>query len=125
MTQKNEPATLGPFDFRFTPEEVEAYRNSLGFPGGEDVPITFFMRALTEPAVLPGLRKAFGNQTPIHIEQSFDVTEALRPGTHYKFTLVIQALQNSRMRLTGIFAKSPGETCVAIHSEFLLVQSAP
>ena len=124
MTQHGGLATLGPFDFRFTRGEVNAYRNALGFPGGEDVPITFSTRALTEPHVLAELRKVFGNQIPIHIEQSFDVTEVLRPDTRYMLTLVMEALRDSRMRLTGTFARPSNETCVVMRSEFLLAQLA-
>lgn len=124
MTNHDGPISLGPFDFQFTGDESNVYRNALGFPEGEEVPITFAARALTEPAVLAELRAVFSDQIPIHIEQSFDVIEALKPEVDYKAILVLEVLQDSRMRLTGTFTSSSNAVCVVMRSEFLLVQMA-
>ena len=124
MTNLDGPISLGPFDFQFTRDEINVYRKALGFPDGEDVPITFAARALTEPAVLAELRAVFSDQIPIHIEQSFDVIEALKPEVDYKTILVLEVLQDSRMRLTGTFTSPSNGVCVVMRSELLLVQLA-
>ena len=124
MTRHDGPKSLGSFDFQFTCEAVKIYRKALGFPEGEDVPITFATRALTEPAVLAELHSVFGSQLPIHIEQSFDVTETLKPELDYKVILLLEVLRDSRMRLTGTFASPSNAVCVVMRSEFLLVQPA-
>ena len=124
MTNHDGPISSGPFDFQFTRDEINVYRKALGFPDGEDVPITFAARALTEPAVLAELRAVFSDQIPIHIEQSFDVIEALKPEVDYKTILVLEVLQDSRMRLTGTFTSPSNGVCVVMRSEFLLVQLA-
>ena len=110
--------------FNLRRDEIKIYRKALGFPEGEEVPITFATRALTEPAVLAELHSIFGDQVPIHIEQSFDVTEPLKPGLDYKAILVLEVLRDSRMRLTGTFASPSNAVCVVMRSEFLLVQPA-
>lgn len=124
MTSHVEPISLGSFDFRFTGDVLKTYRKALGFPEGDEVPVTFAARALTEPAVLAKLHSVCGEQIPIHIEQSFDVTETLRPGMDYKVIMVLDILQDSRMRLTGTFTDPSNGVCVVMRSEFLLVQSA-
>lgn len=124
MTNHDGPISLGPFDFQFTRDETNAYRKALGFPEGEDVPITFGARALTEPAVLAELRTVCGGQVPIHTEQSFDVMENLKPGLDYKIILVLEVLRDSHMRLTGTFTSLSNAVCVVMRSEFLLVQMA-
>ena len=124
MTSRDGPRSLGPFDFQFTCDAIKIYRKALGFPEGEEVPITFATRALTEPAVLAELHSIFGDQVPIHIGQSFDVTETLKPGLGYKVILVLEVLRDSRMRLTGTFTSPSNAVCVVMRSEFLLVQSA-
>jgi hypothetical protein len=124
VTSHDGPISLGSFDFQFTCDAIKAYRKALGFPEGEEVPITFATRALTEPAVLAELHSIFGDQVPIHIEQSFDVTETLKPGFDYKVVLVLEVLRDSRMRLTGTFTSPSNGVCLVMCSEFLLVQSA-
>lgn len=125
MTNHDGPISLGTFDFQFTRDEINAYRKALGFPEGEEVPITFGARALTEPGVLAELRTVCGGQIPIHIEQSFDITETLRPEMDYKLILVLEVLQNSRLRLTGTFTKPSNRVCGVMRSVFLLVLLAP
>ena len=95
----------------------------MGFPEGEEAPITFAARFLTEPAVLAELHSIFGDQVLVHIAQSFDVTETLNPGLNYKVNLKLEVL-HSRMRLTGTFKSPSNAVCVVMHSEFLPVQSA-
>jgi hypothetical protein len=124
VTSHDGPVSLGSFDFQFTCDAVKIYREALGFPEGEEVPITFATRALTEPAVLAELHSIFGDQVPIHIEQSFDVTETLKPGLDYKVILVLEVLRDSRMRLTGTFTSPSNGVCVVMRSEFLLAQPA-
>lgn len=124
MTNHDGPISLGSFDFQFTRDEVNVYRRALGFPDGEDVPIAFAARALTEPAVLAELRTVCGDRIPIHAEQSFDVAEALEPEVDYKVILLLEVLQDSRMRLTGTFTKPSNGVCVVMRCEFLLVQMA-
>jgi hypothetical protein len=124
VTSHDGPISLGFFDFQFTCDAIKIYREALGFPEGEEVPITFATRALTEPAVLAELHSIFGDQVPIHTEQSFDVTETLKPGLDYKVILVLEVLRDSRIRLTGTFTSPSNAVCVVMRSEFLLVQSA-
>jgi hypothetical protein len=116
------PVSLGPFDFQFTRGEINAYRKALGFSGSEEVPVTFATRALTEPVVLAELRAVFGDQIAVHIEQSIDILEALRPEIHYQLNLVLEVLRNTRMGLTGTFTGPSNGVCVVMRSEFLLIQ---
>jgi hypothetical protein len=124
VTSHDGPISLGTFDFQFTRDEINVYRKALGFPEGEEVPITFATRALTEPAALAELRTVCGDQIPIHIEQAFDVTEALNSEINYKVSLVLEVLRDSRMRLTGTFTSPSNGVCIVMRSEFLLVQLA-
>lgn len=124
MTSPAGPISLGTFDFQVTGDAIKTYRKALGFPEGEEVPITFATRALTEPAALAELRTVCGDQIPIHIEQAFDVTEALNSEINYKVSLVLEVLRDSRMRLTGTFTSPSNGVCIVMRSEFLLVQLA-
>ena len=121
MTSGAGPISLGTFDFQITGDAVKLYRQALGLPEGEEVPITFVTRALTEPAVLAELHSMFGHQVPIHIEQSFDAAETLKSGLDYKVTLVAEVLRDLRLRLIGTFIAPSNAVCVVMHSEFLLV----
>ena len=94
----------------------------LGIAEEGEVPVTFATRALTEPAVLKDLQAILGAQVPVHIAQAFEVTEALKAGQGYKVAMVLEAMRDEHMRLTGTFTGPSGGVCVVMRSEFLLVQ---
>jgi len=122
VTHPAGPIALGTFDFQVTGEAVKTYRSVLGFAEEGDVPVTFATRALTEPAVLKELQAILGAQVPVHIEQGFDVAEVLKPGLGYKVALVLEAVRDKHMRLTGTFTGPQGGVCLVMRSDFLLVQ---
>ena len=124
MTGRAGPITLGSFDFQVSGEAVKTYRHVLGFAEEGEVPVTFATRALTEPGVLKDLQGILGAQVPVHIAQSIEVTEVLKAGQAYKVAMVLEAMRDEQMRLTGTFTGPSGGVCVVMRSEILLVQPA-
>lgn len=122
MTRPAGPIALGSFAFPVTGEAVKTYRHVLGFAEEGDVPVTFATWALTEPAVLKDLQAILGAQVPVHIAQAFEVTEVLKAGQGYTVAMVLEAMRDEHMRLTGTFTGPSGGVCVVMRSEFLLVQ---
>lgn len=113
---------MGPFDYQFSRQEVSLYRDALGLSDSEEVPIGIATRALTEPLVLEKLRIVFEDRIPVHLAQSINVLEALKPGTCYRFSLLVEDLGEGRVGLTGTFTTPTNGVCAVLRGEFLSVQ---
>jgi hypothetical protein len=113
---------IAPFVFRIETDNVESYRAALGAAGG-GIPLGMAMQALAVAPVASALREFLGEKTPLHIGQSYRLSEPLRAGVDYRCQVKISLAPADRLRVEQSLHDTTDQLCLAIVSDIAMVDA--
>lgn len=112
--------SISPFVFRIESNAVERYRAALGAAGG-GIPLGMAMQALATAPVASALREFAGEKIPLHVSQSYRLSEPLRAGIDYSCEVTISVVSADRLRVEQSLRDANDRTCLAVVSDIAMV----
>lgn len=118
--RSDEIQVIAPFVFRIEAKDVERYRAALG-AAGDGIPLGMVMQALATAPVASALRELAGGQTPLHVGQSYRISEPLHAGVDYVCQVRISLVSTHRVRIEQCLRDATDRICLAVASDIAMV----